>query len=342
LPNPDSSPSRLRRAFPASLGIGLSLVLLLWALRGVSLAEVIHHLREAEPGPLVGAVVIATLTFPLRLLRWRLLLRHECGRAYPSRPLWHAIALGFMANNLLPLRAGELVRSYTASRLTGARFTTVLSSVAVERIFDALTVVALLTFALLSPDLPSSVTVGDTSVAHLARAAGVVAAVGLLAAIAIVAAPLTAERVVRQLVRSNRVADRAVNLIEAVRQGLVVLRTPSRLMAVIFWSLVLWLVNALGFYIGFAAFHIPVSYVGALLMQGLLIVGISIPSTPGFFGPFEAVIVAALALYGISNDVAFSYAIAFHVTSFIPVTLLGLWSLTRIPGGFRGLRRIAL
>jgi glycosyltransferase 2 family protein len=341
LPNPDPSPRRLRRAFPAILGIGLSLVLLLWALRGVSLAEVIHHLRVAEPGPLVGAVVIATLTFPLRLLRWRLLLRQESGRAYPSRPLWHAIALGFMANNLLPLRAGELVRSYAASRLAGARFTTVLSSVAVERIFDALTVVALLSFALLSPDLPSSVTVGGTSVAHLARAAGVLAAIGLLVAIAIVAAPLTAERVVRQLVRSNRLADRAVNLIEAIRQGLVVLRTPGRLAGVIFWSLVLWLVNALAFYIGFAAFHIPVSYIGALLLQGLLIFGISIPSTPGFFGPFEAVIVAVLALYGIPNDVAFSYAIAFHVTSFIPITLLGLWSLTRIPGGFRRLRRIA-
>jgi uncharacterized protein (TIRG00374 family) len=326
---------------PAILGIGLSLALLLWALRGVSLTEVIQHLRAAKLGPLAGAVAVATLTFPLRLLRWRLLLRHESGRAYPSRPLWHAIALGFMANNLLPLRAGELVRTYTASRMAGARFTTVLSSVAVERIFDALTVVALLTFALLSPDLPSSVTVGGTSVAHLARAAGVVAAVGLLAAIAIVAAPLTAERLVRRLVRSNRLADRIVSIIEGVRQGLRVLRTPGLLGGVIFWSLVLWLVNALGFYVGFAAFHIPVSYTGALLMQGLLILGISIPSTPGFFGPFEAVIVAVLALYGVPNDVAFSYAIAFHVTSFIPITLLGLWSLTRIPGGFRGLRQIA-
>jgi uncharacterized protein (TIRG00374 family) len=286
-------------------------------------------------------VIIATLTFPLRLVRWRLLLRRESGLSYSSRPLWHAIALGFMANNLLPLRAGELVRTYTASRLAGARFTTVLSSVAVERIFDALTIVALLTLALLSPDLPSSVTVGNTSVTHLARGAGVLAGVGLLTAIAIVAAPLTAERVVRRLVRSPHLANRIVSLIEGVRQGLLVLRTPGRLAGVIFWSLVLWLVNALGFYVGFAAFHIPVSYIGALLMQGLLILGISIPSTPGFFGPFEAVIVAVLALYGIPHDVAFSYAIAFHVTSFVPITLLGLWSLTRIPGGFRGLRQMA-
>jgi glycosyltransferase 2 family protein len=326
---------------PAVLGIGLSLGLLLWALRGVSLAEIMQHLRAAEPGPLAAAVVVATLTFPLRLLRWRLLLRNEGGEAYPSGPLWHAIALGFMANNLLPLRAGELVRSYTASRLAGARFTTVLSSVAVERILDALTIVTLLTLTLLGPDLPSSVTVGGASVAHLARVAGVLAAVALLVAIAIVAAPLTAERLVRQVVPSKRLADRTVSLIEGIRQGLLVLRTPGRLTAVIFWSLVLWLVNALAFYVGFAAFHIPVSYIGALLMQGLLILGISIPSTPGFFGPFEAVIVAVLALYGVSNEVAFSYAIAFHITSFIPITLLGLWSLTRIPGGFRGLRQIA-
>jgi glycosyltransferase 2 family protein len=341
LPKPERDTARLRRALPAVLGICLSLGLLLWALRGVSLSDVIQHLRAAEPGPLLGAVVVATLTFPLRLLRWRLLLRQESGQAYPSRPLWHAIALGFMANNLLPLRAGELIRSYTASRFTGARFTTVLSSVAVERIFDALTVVGLLAFALLSSDLPPAVTVGGTSVAHLARAAGVLAAVGLLIAMAIVAAPLAAERLVRRLVRSGRLADRAVSLIEAIRQGLMVLRTPGRLGGVILWSLVLWLVNALGFYVGFAAFHIPVSYIGALLLQGLLILGISIPSTPGFFGPFEAVIVAVLALSSVPNDVAFSYAIAFHVTSFIPITLLGLWSLTRIPGGFRGLRRIA-
>lgn len=326
---------------PAIVGIGLSLGLLAWALRGVSLAEVVQHLRAAEPGSLVAAVVIATLTFPLRLVRWRLLFRRENGGAYPVAPLWHAIAVGFMANNLLPLRAGELVRSYTASRLAGARFTAVLSSVAVERIFDAISIVALLTLALLSPDLPPSVTVGGTSVAQLARAAGVVAAAGLCVAIAIVAAPLAAERLVRRLAWSSRAADRIVSLIEGIRQGLSVLRTPGRLAAVVFWSLVLWLVNALGFYVGFAAFHIPVSYLGALLMQGLLILGISIPSTPGFFGPFEAVIVAVLALYGVPHDVAFSYAIAFHVTSFIPITLLGLWSLTRIPGGFKGLRPIA-
>jgi uncharacterized protein (TIRG00374 family) len=300
---------------------------------------VLGHIAAARPGPLTAAVIIATLTFPLRLVRWRLLLRDERGEPYRSAPLWHAISLGFMANNVLPFRAGELIRSYTAARLAPARFTTVISSVAVERIFDALTVVALLTLALFASDLPGTVRVGESSVADLARAAGVISLVALLSAVLVVAAPLAAERVVRRLLHGSRFADRIVDLIEGIRQGLVVLRSPARLIGVVFWSLVLWLVNALAFYVGFAAFDIPVSYTGALLLQGLLAFGISIPSTPGFFGPFEAVIVAVLALYGVPGSLAFSYAIAFHVTSFVPITVLGLWSLTRSPEGFKALRR---
>jgi glycosyltransferase 2 family protein len=337
LSRPDSE-RHGRRALTAALGIAISAGLLFWTLRDVSISEVLRHIRGAHLAPLVAAVVIATLTFPLRLIRWRLLLRDERGQAYPPVPLWHAIALGFTANNVLPLRAGELIRSYAAARLAPARFSTVLSSIAVERIFDALTIVALLTVALLSPDLPPHLTVGGQSVANLARAGAVAGTVGLVLAILVVAAPLTAERLIRSVVPVPRLAGAIVNLIEGIRQGLLVLRTPGRLAGVVFWSLVLWLVNALAFYVGFAAFDIPVSYLGALLLQGLLVLGISIPSTPGFFGPFEAVIVAVLALYGVPKDVAFSYAIAFHITSFIPITLLGFWSLIRNPGAF-SLRR---
>jgi uncharacterized protein (TIRG00374 family) len=338
-PDPRARQSRLRRFLPALVGIAVSVGLLAWALRDVRLEEVLRHISSARAGPLAASVLIATITFPLRLVRWRLLLRDGRGEPYPAGPLWHAIALGFMANNVLPLRAGELIRSYTAARLAGARFTTVISSVAVERIFDALTVVALLTIALLNSDLPGSLTVGGTSVAQLARLAGVIGTVALLMAILVVAAPLAAERMVRRVLPHARLADRIVHLIEGIRQGLVVLRSPGRLAGVVVWSLVLWLVNALAFYVGFAAFDIPVSYTGALLLQGLLVLGISIPSTPGFFGPFEAVIVAVLALYGIPRSLAFSYAIAFHVTTFIPITLLGLWSTVRTPDGFRILRR---
>jgi uncharacterized protein (TIRG00374 family) len=331
LATPESG-RRWGRIISGVLGVVISVGLLLWALRGVSLAEVWRHVAEADAVVLLVAVTIATSTFPLRLIRWQLLLQDERGRPYRAGPLWHAVALGFMANNLLPLRAGELVRSYAAARLTKARFSTVLSSVAVERIFDALTIVALLTLALASPDLPGNVTIGGHSVARLARAGAVAGILGLVVAIALVAAPLAAERLIRRVLPWPTLAARLVALIEGIRQGLGVLRTPRRLVGVVFWSLVLWLVNALALYLGAMAFDINLSYMGALLLQGILVLGISIPNTPGFFGPFEAVFVAVLALYGVPRDLAFSYAIAFHLSSFLPITILGLWSLGRNPG----------
>lgn len=320
------------------LGSVIAAALLVWVLRGVHPGEVLEHLRNAHLAPLLLAVVLATLTYPLRLVRWQLLLRETNGDAFPAAPLWHAIAIGFMANNILPFRAGELVRLLAAARLAGARFSAVLSSVAVERVFDGLTIVALLSISLLASDLPPDVAVGGVSLRHAAQASGLLGAAALLAALLVVAFPIAAERVVRRLLPPGRLADRIVNLIEGIRQGLSALRSPALLGGTILWSVVIWLVNALAFYEAFKAFDIPVGFLGALLLQGILVFGISVQLTPGFLGQFEAAIVAALALFQIPAGLASSYAIAYHATTFLPIVLLGAWSLARTPVALSDLR----
>ena len=335
---PGSSGLTPRRVLVGVLGFLVAGALMLWALRGVHLDEVLRRIQGARPVPLVLMVVVATLTYSFRLIRWRLLLRREDGGPLPAGPLWHAVAIGFMANNLLPFRAGELVRLIAVTRLAGVRFSTALSSVAVERIFDGLTVVGLLSVALLGSDLPPDVSVGGVSLAHLARVGGAMGLAALAVAALVVAFPLAAEGVIRRILPRGRFTDRLVALIEGIRHGLAALRSPVLLGAVVFWSLVLWVVNAWAFYIGFSAFDIPVSFTGALLMQGILVFGISVQLTPGFVGQFEAAIVAALALYGVPNDLASSYAIAFHGTTFLPIILLGAWSLARTPLALSDLR----
>jgi len=320
------------------LGTVIAGALLVWALRGVHPGEVLEHLRNAHLAPLLLAVVLATLTYPLRLVRWRLLLRDANGDPFPAAPLWHAIAIGFMANNILPFRAGELVRLLAAARLAGARFSAVLSSVAVEGVFEGLTIVAVLCFSLLASDLPPDVAVGGVSLRHAAQASGLLGAAALLAALLVVAFPVVAERVVRRLLPAGPLADRIVNLIEGLRQGLSALRSPALLAGTILWSLVIWLVNALAFYVAFRAFDIPVGFLGALLLQGILVFGISVQLTPGFLGQFEAAIVAALALFQIPAGLASSYAIAYHATTFLPIILLGAWSLARTPVALSDLR----
>jgi uncharacterized protein (TIRG00374 family) len=165
--------------------------------------------------------------------------------------------------------------------------------------------------------------------------AGLVAATGLVIAGLVVAFPLAAEKVVRAVVPSDRVALRLIELIEGIRQGLSVLRSPARFAGVAAWSVILWLVNALSFYLAFQAFELPVNFAGALVLQGVLAFGIAVPSAPGYVGPFEAAITAVLAIYGIGASQAVAYAVGYHLTTFIPITLLGVWSATRTGLGFR-------
>ena len=323
------------RVWQGLLAVLLSALLLWWAFRDVDLNEAIGYLERVRLGWLLAAVVTATSLFPLRLVRWRLLLRREDGGAYPWLPLWHAVAMGFAANNLLPFRAGEVVRTVAASRQTGARLSTSLASVAVERVFDALTVVGLLAVALLMPGMPAGLTIAGVPVQRVTTTAGILAAAGMLAAALVVAFPEAAERFIRAVVPSDRVAFRLVALIDGVRQGLSVLRSPARLVGVVAWSIVLWLVNALSFFLAFQAFDLKVNFAGAVVLQGVLAFGIAVPSAPGYVGPFEAAITAVLAIYGIGASQAVAYAVGYHLTTFVPITLLGVWSATRTGLGFR-------
>jgi uncharacterized protein (TIRG00374 family) len=199
-------------------------------------------------------------------------------------------------------------------------------------------VVLLLSIALLASDLPPGVAVGGVPVRHAAQVAGALGAAGLVGAVLVVAFPLGAERLVRRVLPAGGLTERLVSLIEGLRHGLSVLRSPTLLAGVVVWSVALWMVNALAFYVGFAAFDIPVGYAGALLVQGILIFGITVQLTPGFLGQFEAAIVAGLALFGVPNDVASSFGIAFHATTFLPIILLGAWSLARTPVALSDLR----
>ena len=132
---------------------------------------VVQHLRNTRWGWFAASITVATLSFPVRTIRWRYLLRIE-GEALPFGPLWHATAIGFMANNVLPARAGEFVRPFAVHRLTGTRFTTAFASIAVERILDGMTLVALLVVAMLAADFDPGTSVGGVTVQRLAIGTG--------------------------------------------------------------------------------------------------------------------------------------------------------------------------
>ena len=315
------------------MGLVVTLGLLAWALHGVDARALMAHLGRANAWLIAATIVLATLTFPLRTIRWRLILRDADGGGFALGPLWHATAIGFMANNLLPVRAGEFARAYAAQRALPVRFTTALASVGVERVFDGLMLVALLALALAAPSFPRDAAVGGMSLAAIARGGAALFGALLVIALLVVHRPAPWLALLGRAAHAMlpaRFADRVTHLAEGVVAGLAVLKSPGRFLGVVAWSLVLWLVNGASFAVCFRAFGLPVPAEGALLLQGIIGASVALPASPGFVGVFEAATRATLAVYGIDATRAVSYALGYHVGTFLPITLLGLYSLSRM------------
>jgi uncharacterized protein (TIRG00374 family) len=330
-----SNPSKTgtSRRWAWLIGLAVTVALLAWVLQDVSPRAVIAYARGANISLLLLAVFLATATFPLRTIRWRLILRDAGGQPLPWLPLWHATAIGFMANNLLPARAGEVARAYVAGREMPVRFTTALGSVGVERVFDALIMLALMAVAIAAPSFPANTVVQGRSLSGLATAAAVIFGAILLLALVVVHRPAPwlalLGRITHRLL-PTRIADRLTHWAEGIVEGLSVLKSPARFAGVVLWSLVLWGTNAAAFAVCFRAFGLPVPLEAALLLQGIIGFGVAVPSTPGFVGVFEAATRITLGIYAVDASRAVSYALTYHLTTFLPITLLGLWSLSRL------------
>lgn len=323
-----------------AVGIVLSVLLLWWALRDVHWPEVRQHIAAARFWPFVATVVTATLAFPLRTVRWRYLLRLD-GETIPFGPLWHATAIGFMANNVLPARTGELARAYATRHLTSVRFSTAAATIAVERIMDGITLVILLALAVAAGGFQGEVTIAGVPMVHIIMATSglfvVLLAAAFLAILNQRLALAITERVAGVLLPA-RWRPRVLGVMHGLLEGLEALRSPQRFLAVAGWSFVVWGVNGLSFYLCMVTFDIAAPWTAALVVQSLIAFGVALPQSPGYFGMFEAATKATLLAYGISTSAAISYAVTYHISTFIPITLLGIWSLTRASLHFADLR----
>lgn len=321
----------MRIDWRGALGIALSVLLLWYVLHG-QVGEVVTILRESNLWLWAACMVVATAIFPLRARRWQAILKPLAGRI-PVTPLWHATAIGMMVNNVLPMRAGEFARAFAISReRREVPFTAAFASLAVDRVFDGVIILALMLAATLDPRFPADARVGDLGAGDIALGAAGFLAVAVAGLYALLLFPRQmlglAEKVGSMF--SPQFGKRLRALAETFTSGLGVLRDPLLALEVTWWTLLHWLTNAAAFYLGFLALGIDAPFSTALFVQGIVALGVAIPSSPGFFGIFEAAAAVGLKLYGVDDAFAVSWGIGFHILSFIPITVIGAWYFTRL------------
>ena len=127
-------------------------------------------------------------------------------------------------------------------------------------------------------------------------------------------------------------------MLETFVKGLSVLRSPGRFAAVFGWTLAHWLLNALGFWFAFKAVGIAAPFSAALFLQAFIALGTAVPALPGFFGVFEYMSVQGLSVYGVGQQQAATWAIGYHLLSFVPITLIGAYYFARLGVKLRDLQ----
>jgi uncharacterized protein (TIRG00374 family) len=289
----------------AAVGIPASAVFMFLAIRGADLDAVWRTLQDVQVAPLLGAVVCMAAVYWLQAARWRRIAHTGLGQLR----FYEMVVAGVAVNNVLPGRAGDLLRARWVSR--GAfSYGRGIATVVFDRGFDLVVLVA---FLLATLPLVTDESWVDRIV------------VGSLFALILLAGGILAARAYTRRRPGGRrhrglVRRFARDVLDGLSEPLGVTRTQE----LVLLSVAAWLTWALGAYLAARAVGIELTVVQAIFVTAALNLGVAIPSSPGFVGTYQWLGVSALALFGIGQENALAFAIVLQAVWYVPTTLAGL------------------
>lgn len=333
--------AKLKKPGAVLLGISASAFFLWVAFRGVSPSSVREQIQAADPVLLSLAILNHTLGIHVRAWRWRYLLEPVTAQPIPYRARLSATSIGLAANNIIPLRVGEFARVLALARQTATPLPIVMGTLVLERLLDGLVQVGVIFIVMALPGFPDSGALEGFDPRNAARTILLIAgAIGALLGLLTIF-PTRSVRLARGAITFLPSGWRRAlsDSLRAFLRGMGVLRSPRHLIISLTFAGGQWAFLGLGFYLGFRAFGIDdVGFAGAMFFQAMIGFAVAIPSTPGFFGPWEAASRYTLAFWGVEEESAVSFAIAFHGGTYIVMTGLGLYYLWRLGLSWRDIR----
>ena len=319
----DRSP-RVRGLVSQCLVLAIAVGALLLAFRRASLHEIGDALRQVRVSYLLLSALVLSASYGVRGVRWRVLLSAE--RHLPLGTVFWANMLGYLGNNLLPARAGEVIRSALLSRRTDLSSSYILATALTERIMDlvALVLISLVAVAAL-PHPPE----------WLRSTAAVAGAAAVGGATALYLASHSHARLVKLLAwlpLPERIRSRLSGIVEQFLLGARAIHHPSRAASFAGLAVMIWLLDASSSILTARALSLSLSLPEALVLLAALGVASALPSTPGALGIFQLAAVTVLVPLGIPHDSALAYILVLQASAYIVVgvwAVLGLWRLGR-------------
>ena len=302
-----------------TIGIAISVAAIWILIHSVDLNAAFAVLRTASLAWILVMLVTTTLDIGARGARWRTLLAPIAPLRY-RRVLGYTY-IGYLANNVLPARLGELYRSHALGEGEGISRTTVLGTVVVERVVDTVMVVAIASVAVLILSVRGAMS--SAVLLGLAFISLVVIVLGLgIAAHRLPGAARATEIIARR--------PRLLELLRRLREGLAVAGRPSVVIGAIAFSALAWAASTATFLAAGQAVGVQLSVAQAALMtSGVALVSI-VPAGPGFVGTFELTVVAIADSLGIPRDSAFALGLLVHLAILGTTSLGGVIALVAL------------
>jgi uncharacterized protein (TIRG00374 family) len=304
------------RAWRWALSIPLAAALLYYSLRGVEWSGVWNIVAAARWEYIACAAVIAGFNLFVRSLRWRILLNAE---AHLSVGLvFRANMAGYLGNNFLPARAGEVIRALIVSAHSSLSRTYAITTALSERLMDVIALVLWSSLLLLG------VHPKPEWMDRLSRSMAVVAAVG---ALTVAVLPHTGNLPRNLLQRIPLPAALRASLLSLAAQVLLGLRAFhhwGRFGGFAMLTVAIWTLDAVSAMVASHAFGLNISFAVAMLLLTGLGLGSALPSAPAYVGIYQFVAVTVLTPFGITRDGALAYITVSQAVTYLVTLILGL------------------
>ncbi|MFZ5434661.1 MAG: lysylphosphatidylglycerol synthase transmembrane domain-containing protein [Calditrichota bacterium] len=289
-------------------------------------------ITSAHWQPIILTAILFVLSLLIRAWRWQIMLESITRMSFGN--VFGAMCIGYMANNVLPFRMGEVYRAQVVYQISGTSRSAAFGSIVLERVTDLLFMLPYMALGFLLTPLPGAMRRSGIiiSIAALVAALFIIwVAVDQIRAMAMV------KRVLRVL--PQKIAQALIGFIEQFTSGLGSLRTSKHLFAIITTSLAMWALYAAMVYTVMLSLGLvnngielidrnPVGTVLVILI--ITTVGFVIPGAPGAVGTYHGVAVLGLSLFNVPGDQAAGFAILLHAMNYIPLTALGLFYFLRL------------
>jgi len=286
------------------IGLVISFVGVYWAFKDFSFIDFKRSIQQIDLIYLLFATIFLWVSVWLRGLRWKWFFKESSSPSVAS--LYRAELIGYFGNNVLPLRLGELLRTYIVGKENNFPKSFVFGTVILERLMDML---ALILFGIILLFLYpfEEEWISD----YLLRGGSVILIIVVFAVLG--------------KFRTNNAENKFLRILNQILEGLLSIR-KQRIIPVLISSLLIWSIYLLDVYLIQRAFQFNLSWTQTLAILVITSLVISVPSAPGMIGTFHAAVKYIMVdLFAFTPNEGNSFAILMHAYGYILLTFLGAY-----------------